>query len=310
MKDQLKLSIVIPTFNKAEYLQLLLSSILKQDYCPSLYEVIVVNDGSTDGTDGVMKHYQPLFANFQSVHQTNQGIGAARNAGISVARGELIAFLADDYILEPEYCSSLTSVFDDEKIVGIRADVGSVGGSAIEKAWLNECRLDIWHAIHGHQIKPTLCFPGLKLDFPDGVARFQETVSWCGGAMMRRWIFRKYGLFREDMKTCEDVEMGMRLAANGIPLHFYPRRLLNIAFRKKLGESLKRNYQYRSDGRTLSQKYAGSAIPKRTAGQKAYTFLRRSIELLCMAESLAQAARMAPYVLLARVAILLGYLHG
>jgi glycosyltransferase involved in cell wall biosynthesis len=95
----LKVSIIIPLYNKAPYVQRALDSIAAQTFAD--FEAIVVDDGSTDGGAAIVADYPD--PRFRLIRQPNAGPGAARNAGIAQARGELIAFLdADDEWL-PSY---------------------------------------------------------------------------------------------------------------------------------------------------------------------------------------------------------------
>jgi len=85
-------SVIVPVYNGEPFLYSALESILVQDYYP--LEVIVVNDGSTDNTAAILKS----FANVTHISQENRGVAAARNKGIAVSRGDVIAFLdADDF---------------------------------------------------------------------------------------------------------------------------------------------------------------------------------------------------------------------
>ena len=87
-----KVSVIIPTYNCAEYLPQAIESILAQTYKD--YEIIVVDDGSSDGTDAVLAKYGDKI---RCLRQENQGPGAARNSGIRNSRGTLVAILdADD----------------------------------------------------------------------------------------------------------------------------------------------------------------------------------------------------------------------
>ncbi len=91
------LSIVIPTHNRCASLLRCLGAIGRQADCAALCEVIVVVDGSTDGTAGVLGSRQWPFP-LQTVSQQNLGAGVARNAGAAMARGEYLAFLEDDVL--------------------------------------------------------------------------------------------------------------------------------------------------------------------------------------------------------------------
>lgn len=91
------ISIIVPVYNVAPFLAECLDSILRQTY-PYL-EVIVVNDGSTDGGGEICNEYAKLDDRIIVIHQENQGSSAARNAGLRIAKGEYISFIdSDDYI--------------------------------------------------------------------------------------------------------------------------------------------------------------------------------------------------------------------
>jgi len=93
------LSIILPIYNVAKYLPYCLDSILRQKLSPDSFEVIMVNDGSTDTSYDVAAAYAKKHANFKLIDQENKGVGAARNVGLDVAKGAYIHFLdPDDYL--------------------------------------------------------------------------------------------------------------------------------------------------------------------------------------------------------------------
>jgi glycosyltransferase involved in cell wall biosynthesis len=91
---------VVPTWNRVSYLAACLESLLVQDYPQERYEIIVVDDGSKDKTESVVRAMQQRVAThrLRYVRQEHQGLNAARNAGIASARGQLIGFIDDDEI--------------------------------------------------------------------------------------------------------------------------------------------------------------------------------------------------------------------
>ena len=91
------ISCIIPVFNGEVYLAEALESVLAQTYQP--LEVIVVDDGSTDGTAEVAGHFRSRIT---YIRQSNQGSASAKNAGMNAARGEFYAFLDSDDIWDPE----------------------------------------------------------------------------------------------------------------------------------------------------------------------------------------------------------------
>lgn len=94
--DQL-VSVIIPVYNSARYLHKCIESILKQSY--KQIEVILVNDGSRDRSGAICDSFAAADSRVQVLHTANQGVGAARNAGIDIANGSFICFVdADDYL--------------------------------------------------------------------------------------------------------------------------------------------------------------------------------------------------------------------
>ncbi len=93
-------SVIVPTYNQAEFLPVALDSILSQTY--DNWEAIVVNDGSTDQTVEVMNGYAKKDARIRIIHKTNGGVASALNEGIKTARGEWICWLSSDDMFEPE----------------------------------------------------------------------------------------------------------------------------------------------------------------------------------------------------------------
>jgi glycosyltransferase involved in cell wall biosynthesis len=96
----MKLSVIVPVYNVAEYLYTCINSIAKQDLGAEYYEIIAVNDGSTDNSLNKLQALQKKHENLKIITQQNQGLSGARNTGLNTARGEYILFVdADDYIL-------------------------------------------------------------------------------------------------------------------------------------------------------------------------------------------------------------------
>lgn len=100
-------SVIIPVYNGEKYIGRCLDSLLAQSYTD--FEVITIDDGSADGSLAICQSYEQKDSRFRAIHQENQGVSAARNAGVDAATGEYIAFVdADDYIL-PDYLERLVA---------------------------------------------------------------------------------------------------------------------------------------------------------------------------------------------------------
>jgi glycosyltransferase involved in cell wall biosynthesis len=110
----MKISVVVPTYNRSRLLSLCIESLLKQTYAS--YEIIVVNDGSSDNTGEVVSgfvkrsHRVRLFSN-----RTNRGEAASRNVGIRNAKGEIIAFVDDDCVADNDLLKNIVKTFSKTK---------------------------------------------------------------------------------------------------------------------------------------------------------------------------------------------------
>ena len=96
----LKISVVIPTYNRRDVLSRTLPTIFHQDIPADKYEVVVVVDGSTDGTAAMLRGLETRCT-LRVIEQANRGQAAARNAGLQAARGEIVLFLDDDILCSP-----------------------------------------------------------------------------------------------------------------------------------------------------------------------------------------------------------------
>lgn len=90
-------SIIVPVYQAQKYLKRLVNSVLAQDY--AAYELILVDDGSSDGSDIICDEFSTKYAQVKTIHKMNGGVSSARNEGIQKAEGKYLIFLdADDYI--------------------------------------------------------------------------------------------------------------------------------------------------------------------------------------------------------------------
>lgn len=190
-------SVVIPLYNKVRHIKRALDSVLAQTY-PD-FEVIVVNDGSTDGSDKVVEQFTD--PRVRLVNQENAGVSAARNRGITEAKGELIAFLdADDEWL-PEHLATACRLAAKHPECGAFASsyrvVSSRGGE----------RTPAFDGIPGHPWEGAL-----KNYFRTALT---SDPLWTSAVVVRKNAFGVCGCFPAGVRTGEDVDMWCRIA-----LHF------------------------------------------------------------------------------------------
>lgn len=124
MKEQVDglVSIVVPVYNAEDYLAEALDCLLQQSY--EDIEILLVDDGSRDGSRAICEEYAARDSRFRYVWQENAGAGAARNHGMDLARGEYLMFLDSDDLFEPELVAHLKSAIEqgESDIAVCRAD--------------------------------------------------------------------------------------------------------------------------------------------------------------------------------------------
>ncbi|MDJ0589889.1 MAG: glycosyltransferase family A protein [Pleurocapsa sp. MO_226.B13] len=185
-----KVSVIIPAYNGDRYIGEAIESVLAQTY--SDYEIIVVDDGSTDNTDRVIQQYAERVRYFS---QTNQGVAASRNFGLSQAQGEYIAFLDQDDVFLPHKLASQVALLEQNPSLGI---VNS-GWQIVDRHGNLKAAVEPWKQI-----------PQLNL---------ADLIVWkpvfLGAMLFRRsWLERTEG-FDTSLEQTPDVDLTLRLAAMG-----------------------------------------------------------------------------------------------
>ncbi len=105
-------SVIVPVYNTASYLQRCVESVLNQTYCH--FELLLIDDGSTDGSDGICDKYAESDARIIAIHKLNGGVSSARNLGLQNMKGEFFMFLDSDDWLEKETLQSCVAAIKSE----------------------------------------------------------------------------------------------------------------------------------------------------------------------------------------------------
>jgi glycosyltransferase involved in cell wall biosynthesis len=183
-------SVVIPAYNAAWCVRRAADSVLAQTFRD--YELLVVDDGSTDDTAQLLRSYGPAVS---VVQKANGGLSSARNAGIAASRGELIAFLdADDWWLP-------TKLERQVELMRERPELGFCSTTA-HVVDPNGVLVNVWAVAHWQGPFLVHLFGSLG------------DVAGSGSAVVaRRSLFAQAGGFDESLRSLEDIDMWMRLAA-------------------------------------------------------------------------------------------------
>ena len=186
-------SVIIPTFNRAHLLSRCLDSVISQELKP--FEIIVVDDGSTDSTRDLVRRDYPGVT---LISRENGGVSAARNTGIGAAGGDWLALLdSDDAWLPGKLGRQMQAVREDPGIGIVHSD----------EIWIrNGVRVNphLKHRKYGGSIF-RYCLPRCVIS-PSSV-------------MIHRRVFDRVGLFDETLPVCEDYDMWLRICAR-MPVAF------------------------------------------------------------------------------------------
>jgi glycosyltransferase involved in cell wall biosynthesis len=178
----MQLSIIVPVYNVEAYLSKCLESLLQQSIPETEYEIIVINDGSPDGSLSIALEFQKMHSNIIVIDQENQGVSVARNRGLEVARGKYIAFVDPDDEIHVNSLPKLIQLADTENldILYLTLDVYSEAGNYIES--YEKCGTD--GVIQDGFSHPRRTFPATlyrtsvigATRFIKGIIRGQDTV--------------------------------------------------------------------------------------------------------------------------------------
>jgi glycosyltransferase involved in cell wall biosynthesis len=109
------ISIIVPVFNAEKYLKECIESIVNQDF--SNFEIILIDDGSTDNSPAICDYYSEKFENVQVVHQINIGVSSARQNGVNISKGDWVIFVDSDDIVSKNMCNLIKSSICDADVI-------------------------------------------------------------------------------------------------------------------------------------------------------------------------------------------------
>ena len=214
-------SVIIPTFERAAFVVEAVESVLRQR-CRD-FELIVVNDGSTDATGEVLA---PYSGRLRYLHQDNQGVSQARNAGIRAATGEWIAFLdSDDRWTDDYLATQAESIGELPTAVAHVTNAVTINEDGTRSDHFGE--IGLLEALHA---------PRVVFDRPYGVI-VGRSYFFLQPIVMRRDVLMEAGLFKAHLSMAEDRDVIARVAARG-PFSFCRRILVEIVRRKESIEHL------------------------------------------------------------------------
>lgn len=209
---RLKVTVAIPTYNRAGFLRQTLAGIAAQHFPRDHFEVLVIDNNSTDETRAVVAEFAHVHPAPRHVPEPRQGLDHARNRAITEARGEILLFGDDDILVKPDWIAQMTAPL----LVDPARRIGAVGGEVIPvfpdglPAWVRE-----WHGPLAFRadlgpLDPRHSPMGANLAFP-------------------AWVFQQVGAFHTALDRAAgnyfsggDSEMIRRVRAAGLEVWFSP----------------------------------------------------------------------------------------
>lgn len=215
--DSPKVSVIIPAYNVRQYIRDAINSLRHQSY--SRFEAIIVDDGSTDDTAEVVRLVCEQDTRFRLLQKQNGGLSSARNHGIHHARTEYIALLDADDVYHPDKLLCHLAVLEASTSVGVVYSASRILRDDGELTWMQLSG----KPISTDPLRSLLC---------------KNFIGHGSNAVFRREIVDEVGFFDETLRSSEDLDFWLRIAATqhwqfyrlSAPLSFYRVRPTGLSF--------------------------------------------------------------------------------
>lgn len=212
MNHEPRISLIVCTYNREVILPVVLKSFTTLTAAKNKFEIILVNNNSTDGTENICKDFILNNPDLQIQYhlETQKGLSAARNRGIKESKSELICFLDDDAEVTPDYVDRAIEFFDSNP--GIDAMGGKilpVYEMGIEPKWMSK---PLWGLV-------------TKADWGDKIRKYPYSKYPPGASMIfRKSLFNEIGVFNTDLHLRSDDKYIFRqMESNGKKFLYYPK---------------------------------------------------------------------------------------
>ncbi len=216
------ISVIICTYNRDKYIYGVLQSIALNDYPKSKYEIVLVNNNSTDNTEAEVARFTSDYPDVQlrTFVETNQGLSYARNRGIKESEGNILIYVDDDATVNKEYLSGYAAFFE------ANPDISAAGGPIIPD--YEEGEEPDWMTYFIKRLLTAYLYFGDKeRDFPGG------NYPGGGNAAYRKEVFEKVGLYNVELGRSggnlgggEEKDIFNKMIAAGMKFKYIPQSIL------------------------------------------------------------------------------------
>jgi glycosyltransferase involved in cell wall biosynthesis len=209
-------SVIIPLYNKAEYISECIESALNQTF--EDYEIVIVNDGSTDKSVSIVESF--TSDKIELIHQENLGVSIARNTGCTHASGNYLAFLDADDLWKPNHLEALKESIDKFKNAGL---------------YCNNYLIN-YNKSHTRPAQLNFNLPNQPIIIEDFFkSSLKDTVAWTSATAISKNKFIANGMFNPLYTTGQDLDLWIRMALKDTVV-FNPET--TMLYKKSIGNSL------------------------------------------------------------------------
>lgn len=216
------ISVILCTYNRERYIYPVLQSIADGDLPATEYEIVLVNNNSTDGTEGECRRFaadHPEIA-VRYVVEREQGLSHARNRGIGEAQGDVLVYVDDDALVNREYLSTYAAFF------AANADAVAAGGPILPR--YDGCEEPDWMSHYTRQLVTGKLYLGERQrEFP------RDAFPGGGNAAYRKSVFDTVGLFNVELGRkgdsligAEEKDLFDKMTSRGIKFYYLPTAIL------------------------------------------------------------------------------------
>ena len=248
------LSVVIPARNEERTLPRQLDALLRQEW-DNEWEVVVVDNGSTDGTAGVVERYSRAHPRLRLVTETTPGACHARNAGIAATTAPLLAFCDADDVVDRGWVAAMGAALAVHPMVS-----GAQELQALNPEWLVESR---------------------GLGATAGLTSFYGVLPYPSGNNFgaKRSLIDDVGGLKQEYFGAEDLEFAVRARHRGVAPEFVPGAIVHYAYRTSPSELWRQGFSYGLPRPKVAQTLAqlGLERPRRMAGWRSWVWLGMNV---------------------------------
>lgn len=183
----MKISVIIPTYNRKKTLARAIQSVINQSFSP--FEILIIDDGSNDGTEEWVKEN---FQNIKYIYQNNHGVSSARNVGIENAYGDWVAFLdSDDEWIPNKLYEQVKSIESNPKMKFFHTN----------EIWIR-------NGVRVNQMKKHKKYGGYIFEKCLDICRVSPS-----SVLIQKEVFDNIGVFDESLRVCEDYDLWLRITS-------------------------------------------------------------------------------------------------